>query len=50
MCLLGQVQLYWVGVITGHDSKIGAGAIVFHDIPPHSTVVGINEIKVGGEN
>ena len=30
-----------LGPITiGHGSKIGAGAVVIHDIPPHSTVVG----------
>lgn len=31
-----------LGPITiGHDSKIGAGSVVLHDIPPYSTVVGI---------
>ncbi len=25
----------------GHDSKIGAGAVVLHPVPPYSTVVGI---------
>lgn len=25
----------------GHDSKIGAGSVVLHPVPPHSTVVGI---------
>lgn len=31
-----------LGPITiGHDSKIGSGSVVVHDVPPHSTVVGI---------
>ncbi len=31
-----------LGPITiGHDSKVGAGSVVLHDIPPYSTVVGI---------
>lgn len=31
-----------LGPITiGHDSKIGAGSVVLHNIPPYSTVVGI---------
>lgn len=25
----------------GHDSKIGAGSVVLHDVPPYSTVVGV---------
>ncbi len=30
-----------LGPITvGHGSKIGAGSVVIHDVPPHSTVVG----------
>jgi serine O-acetyltransferase len=30
-----------IGPITvGHGSKIGAGSVVIHDVPPHSTVVG----------
>lgn len=30
-----------LGPITvGHGSKIGSGAVVIHDVPPHSTVVG----------
>lgn len=27
-------------IAVGHGSKIGAGSIVIHDVPPHSTVVG----------
>ena len=31
-----------LGPITiGRNSKIGAGSVVIHDVPPHSTVVGI---------
>lgn len=31
-----------LGPITiGHHSRIGAGSVVVHDVPPHSTVVGI---------
>lgn len=31
-----------LGPITiGHDSKIGSGSVVVHDVPSHSTVVGI---------
>lgn len=28
-------------VTIGHDSKIGSGSVVIHDVPPHSTVVGV---------
>ncbi|WP_124057507.1 serine O-acetyltransferase EpsC [Vaginisenegalia massiliensis] len=28
-------------VTIGHHSKIGAGAVVLHDIPPYSTAVGV---------
>lgn len=31
-----------LGPITiGHDSKVGAGSVVLHDVPPYSTVVGV---------
>jgi len=31
-----------LGPITiGHHSKVGAGSVVIHDVPPHSSVVGI---------
>jgi serine O-acetyltransferase len=31
-----------LGPITlGHHSKIGAGSVIIHDIPPHSSAVGI---------
>ncbi|MBI2974962.1 MAG: serine O-acetyltransferase, partial [Deltaproteobacteria bacterium] len=31
-----------LGPITiGNNSKIGSGSVVVHDVPPHSTVVGI---------
>jgi serine O-acetyltransferase len=31
-----------LGPITlGHDSRIGACSVVIHDVPPHSTVVGV---------
>ena len=32
------------GVLIGHDCIIGANAVVTHDIPPDSTVIGINQI------
>lgn len=32
------------GITVGHDSIIGANAVVTHDIPPGSTVIGINQI------
>jgi serine O-acetyltransferase len=28
-------------VTMGHHSKVGAGSVVIHDVPPHSSVVGI---------
>lgn len=28
-------------VTIGHETKIGSGSVVIHDVPPHSTVVGI---------
>lgn len=28
-------------VTIGHHSKVGAGSVVIHDVPPHSSVVGI---------
>lgn len=34
VCILGDV-------IVGHDSKIGANAVVLEDVPPYSVVVGI---------
>ena len=34
VCVLGAVTI-------GHDSLIGANAVVVTDIPPHSTAVGI---------
>jgi len=34
VCVLGNVVL-------GHDSRIGANAVVVHDIPPDSTAVGV---------
>lgn len=33
-------------IVVGHDSIIGAGAVVFKDIPPFSLVVGINDVKL----
>ncbi len=40
-----------LGPITiGHDSKIGAGSVVLHDVPPYSTVVGIPGRTVGRNN
>jgi serine O-acetyltransferase len=32
------------GIRIGHDCIIGANAVVTHDIPPDSTVIGINQI------
>ena len=32
------------GITIGEGSKIGANAVVTRDVPPHSTVVGINRI------
>ena len=32
------------GITIGEGSKIGANAVVTKDVPPHSTVVGINRI------
>lgn len=29
------------GITIGEHSKVGGGAVVLHDVPPHSTVVGI---------
>ena len=34
----------------GKDSKVGAGAVVLEDVPPHCTVVGIPAEIVGGSN
>jgi serine O-acetyltransferase len=28
-------------IVVGHGSKIGANSVVIHDVPPHSTVVGV---------
>ncbi|PIR18360.1 MAG: serine O-acetyltransferase [Deltaproteobacteria bacterium CG11_big_fil_rev_8_21_14_0_20_49_13] len=28
-------------IIIGQDSKVGSGSVVIHDVPPHSTVIGI---------
>ena len=28
------------GITVGHDSVIGAGAVVYKDVPPYSLVVG----------
>src|SRR5207237_6010103 len=27
-------------IVVGHGSKVGAGSVVIHDVPPNSTVVG----------
>ena len=40
-----------LGPITiGHGSKIGANSVVIHDVPPHSTVVGVpgHPVRVEG--
>lgn len=37
-------------IVVGHGSKIGANTVVIHDVPPHSTVVGIpgHPVRVEG--
>src|SRR3954447_18331188 len=41
--LLGPIRI-------GHGSKIGANSVVIHDVPPHSTVVGVpgHPVRVEG--
>ena len=33
VCIIGEITI-------GHDSRIGAGAVVVKDVPPYSVVVG----------
>lgn len=33
-----------IGSRVGHDSIVGAGAVVTHDVPPYSLVVGFNRV------
>lgn len=33
VCIIGNITI-------GHDSQIGAGAVVVEDVPPYSVVVG----------
>ena len=34
------------GVTLGTGSRVGAGAVVMHDVPPHTTVVGIPAMPI----
>lgn len=42
-CMLGAECMIIGPVIIGEGSVIGAGAIVTKDVPPHTTVVNVNE-------
>lgn len=44
-CFIGYGAIILMGVTIGHDSIVGAGAVVSHDVPPGS-VVGGNPAKV----
>lgn len=48
--MLGAHALLLGNIHIGKGSKVGAGAVVLEDVPPHVTVAGVPAVKVGHPN